>query len=665
MADILLNFGVNGGGSTATGSGKVMYDQVRAIVQSIERNLTRKLSVKFSQESLNALNQQVSKALTIQQVSIATDAATNLRNQIQTILNQGKFTINVEGAVNGLKAGNTLSANSGTSTGTTSRSVTPSSTNTSNTSLGSVVKYGWMQNDQGQLVRDIRSQTDAFRELNGVVTNITTTYDKEGHAVTTVSNSTRELAAQVDRLSRKYTNLRDKIDVTRNAAESNLGVSRVGQLASEVESTTRRIENLRAALNSSLSGNTNAYKSKKVGIEDFSSDQEAIRKLEQYIEQATQQYARLRLEIQNASAETERLSQMTKQIALVDTKLRSLNKADYSKDQLNDVRNQVNNLHLLSNAIKEYESLSSSGKNKFKWEDRGFTNIKNYEEALRTLESSILKANNALTTLQTSSSAVSYDRAISQARTLAEAYSRFTAAPGAQSNSSLYNSSEIQGYISSLARYNQLVSEGKENDAEALQIKQQLQAAYPAITKRIKELNLASTQLENTHRRETNITTQMNKIYQEADSYYKKYQAGIQRNIKLNQQWNQLREKLRTDGFVGDTGTARAELASLMSATKEANAEVTGLWGSIKKLFKDHFGSVSATMAIGMFRNLLRTSYQYVLDIDKAMTELRKVTELTEAQYEAFGNTAARIAREVGGSIADTVSATADFARLG
>lgn len=54
-----------------------------------------------------------------------------------------------------------------------------------------------------------------------------------------------------------------------------------------------------------------------------------------------------------------------------------------------------------------------------------------------------------------------------------------------------------------------------------------------------------------------------------------------------------------------------------------------------------------------------------VKELDTAMTELRKVTDLTESAYSDFVNTAASLSQKIGSSLTDTVNATADFARLG
>ena len=60
-----------------------------------------------------------------------------------------------------------------------------------------------------------------------------------------------------------------------------------------------------------------------------------------------------------------------------------------------------------------------------------------------------------------------------------------------------------------------------------------------------------------------------------------------------------------------------------------------------------------------------RKMYETVTDIDTAMTELRKVTDETEATYDRFLTNAEPRARALGVTITDVVNSSADFARLG
>lgn len=64
-------------------------------------------------------------------------------------------------------------------------------------------------------------------------------------------------------------------------------------------------------------------------------------------------------------------------------------------------------------------------------------------------------------------------------------------------------------------------------------------------------------------------------------------------------------------------------------------------------------------------RSGLKKMYDNVLALDTAMTELKKVTNETSATYTKFLDDAINRATKLGSTLADTVNATADFARLG
>ena len=62
---------------------------------------------------------------------------------------------------------------------------------------------------------------------------------------------------------------------------------------------------------------------------------------------------------------------------------------------------------------------------------------------------------------------------------------------------------------------------------------------------------------------------------------------------------------------------------------------------------------------------VIKSGVKQVTEIDAALTELKKVTDETDASYSNFLNTASKTATAVGSTIRDIVSSTADYARLG
>lgn len=61
----------------------------------------------------------------------------------------------------------------------------------------------------------------------------------------------------------------------------------------------------------------------------------------------------------------------------------------------------------------------------------------------------------------------------------------------------------------------------------------------------------------------------------------------------------------------------------------------------------------------------LRSMVKAIQEVDSAMTELRKVTDETEAAYANFLENTAQRTKALGATLSDTINATADFARLG
>lgn len=104
-----------------------------------------------------------------------------------------------------------------------------------------------------------------------------------------------------------------------------------------------------------------------------------------------------------------------------------------------------------------------------------------------------------------------------------------------------------------------------------------------------------------------------------------------------------------------------------------AKARYNDLGSSIARLgnaFKSSFFSAAMYMFSGyrMFQtitNAVRSAYRNIVEIDSAMTELRKVTDETNESYSRFLQDAGKNASEIGSTVTDYINSTADFARLG
>lgn len=102
----------------------------------------------------------------------------------------------------------------------------------------------------------------------------------------------------------------------------------------------------------------------------------------------------------------------------------------------------------------------------------------------------------------------------------------------------------------------------------------------------------------------------------------------------------------------------------------QKTAQVMGKTGltvfdKLKAKATEYMTYLSAAELFMYAEQALRSMFEQVKLIDSAMTELKKVTDETDASYEKFLTNAASRAKEIGTTIDGLVSSTADFAKLG
>ena len=99
-------------------------------------------------------------------------------------------------------------------------------------------------------------------------------------------------------------------------------------------------------------------------------------------------------------------------------------------------------------------------------------------------------------------------------------------------------------------------------------------------------------------------------------------------------------------------------------------AEAAGLkgktaWEKFLGTFKTFSSYITANMVFNIFKRQVQNMIQEVVNLDSAMTELRKVTEATEPEFNKFLETAKQSAQYLGSSVTDLVDATSTFSRVG
>lgn len=107
------------------------------------------------------------------------------------------------------------------------------------------------------------------------------------------------------------------------------------------------------------------------------------------------------------------------------------------------------------------------------------------------------------------------------------------------------------------------------------------------------------------------------------------------------------------------------ELSVWRHHAEEAGAMAETAGQKFSRMLGDKIGYGAIALVLTKVRQALGQIYTNVVNLDTAMTELKKVTDETDATYQKFLTNAGARARELGATITDTVNATASFARLG
>ena len=108
-----------------------------------------------------------------------------------------------------------------------------------------------------------------------------------------------------------------------------------------------------------------------------------------------------------------------------------------------------------------------------------------------------------------------------------------------------------------------------------------------------------------------------------------------------------------------------ADMAVFRKEAQAAGLAGESAFGKFLNSFKTMSSYVTANMVFNFAKRQIRELVNEVTEVDTAMTELRKVTEATNEEFEAFAISAGKTGRELGASVSDVINATATFARLG
>lgn len=165
-----------------------------------------------------------------------------------------------------------------------------------------------------------------------------------------------------------------------------------------------------------------------------------------------------------------------------------------------------------------------------------------------------------------------------------------------------------------------------------------------------------------------NIVNSMNLISQRT-ILGNQIQTWMNKNTKAAKIYRTELEALQRQLASVNSKTGLQQVTNQFKELKSVAAAQGNLGGSIFARLKDNVTKLSPLFGMGTLITTsirgLKDMYQNVLNIDSAMTELKKVTNETASTYENFLESASKRSVEIGSTIQEYVNSTADFARLG
>lgn len=122
------------------------------------------------------------------------------------------------------------------------------------------------------------------------------------------------------------------------------------------------------------------------------------------------------------------------------------------------------------------------------------------------------------------------------------------------------------------------------------------------------------------------------------------------------------------DGTVSQMSASFDESMSMIGSSTQKVEKSTNMFssmfGEIKKKGKELLQYTAARMGIDEVIQQVRNGIQYVREIDTALTELKKVTNETDATYNQFLQTASKTAGVIGSTVSELTTMSAEWARL-
>lgn len=187
----------------------------------------------------------------------------------------------------------------------------------------------------------------------------------------------------------------------------------------------------------------------------------------------------------------------------------------------------------------------------------------------------------------------------------------------------------------------------------------QLNIAYREATQEAKDFNKEASREKSINKASMEVANLKATIHDYIAEHKKLEGTDVGRSLY------ELLEALNQSDAPEKIGELKKKYAELRAESKKLGLESKNLLDVFEKLFGQHLSTMITMAALHKMQDALRIVYQNVVEIDTAVTELRKVSEYTGKSLEEYMGRAAEQAQKLGVSISDYINSTADWKRLG
>lgn len=179
---------------------------------------------------------------------------------------------------------------------------------------------------------------------------------------------------------------------------------------------------------------------------------------------------------------------------------------------------------------------------------------------------------------------------------------------------------------------------------------------YSGLKKQAEEAEKAALAFDNLNLKKTNF-------YDSIDVWRKNHSAVI--GTDFDTQLTNIQNRIQDIDSPGSLNNLKAEFAQVTNQAQLADKATLNVGDRIKnqlKQYATYFG-VAGAMMVGS--QGIRSMFNNTLQVDTQMTELRRVTDLSESQYTNLFTEMTASAQQYGVALSDIISATADWSRAG